>query len=163
MSNSTKITIRPATAGDVGAISTILRELGWFNHINKESPDDTKACIAQHLELYNSDESHTVLVAENQNGEVIGYIAVHWIAYLMLAGSEGYISELFVCESDRGRGVGRKLLEVVNEQAIKRGCTRFMLVNGRNRESYKRGFYQKLGWKERQEVSNFVLLLPKKI
>ena len=163
MSNSTKITIRPAIAGDVGAISTILRELGWFNHISKESPDDTKACIAQHLELCNSDESHTVYVAENQNGEVIGYIAVHWIAYLMLAGSEGYISELFVHEPDRRKGVGRKLLETVNEQAIKRGCTRLMLVNGRKRESYKRGFFQKLGWKERQEVSNFVLLLPKKI
>lgn len=162
MSNSTEISIRPATAGDVGAISTILRELGWFNHVNKESPADTKARIAQHLELCNSDESHTVFVAENQNGEVIGYIAVHWLPYLILAGSEGYISELFVRESDRGKGVGRKLLEVVNEQAIKRGCTRLMLVNGRNRESYKRGFYQKLGWKERQEVTNFVLLLPRK-
>ena len=107
------------------------------------------------------DESHTVFVAENQNGEVVGYIAVHWLPYLMLAGSEGYISELFVRESDRGKGVGRKLLEVVNEQAIKRGCTRLMLVNGRNRESYKRGFYQKLGWDERQEVANFVLLLPR--
>lgn len=162
MSNSTEISIRPATAGDVGAISTILRELGWFNHVNKESLADTKARIAQHLELCNSDESHTVFVAENQNGEVIGYIAVHWLPYLMLAGSEGYISELFVHESDRGKGVGRKLLEEVNEQAIKRGCTRLMLVNGRNRESYKRGFYQKLGWKERQEVTNFVLLLPRK-
>jgi len=57
MSNSTKISIRHATAGDVGAISTILRELGWFNHINKESLADTKTCIAQHLELCNSDET----------------------------------------------------------------------------------------------------------
>ncbi|MFQ6083391.1 MAG: hypothetical protein ACE5WD_08530 [Candidatus Aminicenantia bacterium] len=96
MSNSTEISTRPAKTGDAGVISTILRELGWFNHINEESSADTKARIARHLELCNSDESHTVLVGENQNGEVIGYIAVHWLPYLMLAGPECYISELFV-------------------------------------------------------------------
>lgn len=69
MSNSTGISIRPATAGDVGAISTILRELGWFNHVNKESPADTKARIAQHLELCNSDESHKTWLHSAYAGE----------------------------------------------------------------------------------------------
>ncbi|MFQ6083390.1 MAG: GNAT family N-acetyltransferase [Candidatus Aminicenantia bacterium] len=32
--------------------------------------------------------------------------------------------------SERGRGVGRRLLEVVKEQAIERGCTRLTLMNG---------------------------------
>lgn len=79
---------------------------------------------------------------------------------MILAGHEGYISDLFVRESDRGKGIGRMLVEAVKEQATERGCTRLSVVNGRNRESYRRGFYQKLGWRERDEVINFILQLP---
>lgn len=162
MSKDAEVSIHTATVADVKAIAVILRELGWFAHLSGESPAATEARIAQHLELCDADESHTVLVAENQNGEVIGYVAVHWLPYLILAGPEGYVSELFVNESERGKGVGRNLLEAVKEQAMERGCTRLMLVNGRNRPSYERGFYRKLGWEERPEVANFVLPLPKK-
>jgi GNAT superfamily N-acetyltransferase len=76
--------------------------------------------------------------------------------------SEGYVSELFVAESARGAGLGTKLLEAVKDLAIGRGCSRLMLVNRKTRESYKRGFYRKLGWEERQEFANFVLSLPGK-
>ncbi|MCL6477309.1 MAG: GNAT family N-acetyltransferase [Peptococcaceae bacterium] len=86
-----------------------------------------------------------MLVAENETGEVIGYTAVHWLPYLILAGPEGYVSELFIRRSVRGNGVGRMLLEEVKKQAVLRGCSRLLLLNGRNRESYVRGFYKKLG------------------
>ena len=51
MKKHTDITIRPATSADVGAIASILRELGWFAHINEEPPADTEARIARYLEL----------------------------------------------------------------------------------------------------------------
>jgi len=79
---------------------------------------------------------------------------------MILVGPEGYISDLFVRGSDRGKGIGRMLVEAVKEQAMERGCTRLSVVNGRNRESYSRGFYQKLDWRERDEVINFILQLP---
>ena len=31
-----------------------------------------------------------------------------------------------------------------------------MLVTSRNWESYQRGFYVKQGWREREEVANFI-------
>lgn len=160
MSDNIEINIRPATSKDAEAISTILQELGDFNHVDEEPLADTKRSIVRHLKLCNSDESHTVLLAENQDGEVIGYTAVHWLPYLILAGPEGYVSELFVCRSNRGRGVGSRLLEAVKEQAIKRGCTRLSLLNMRSRKSYERGFYRKLGWEER-DAANFVLSLQR--
>jgi len=160
MSEKKELTIRPATVDDVKAISVILRELGWFGHINEESKVKTKERIARHLELCNADKSHTILVAEENDDEAIGYIAVHWSPYLILAGPEGFISELFVRESERGRGIGPKLLEEVKKQAIERGCSRLMLLNGRNQPSYKMGFYKKLGWTERKEMANYILPLP---
>jgi GNAT superfamily N-acetyltransferase len=155
------ITIRPATASDAGAIAHILRELGWFVHINEEPSTVTETRIGRHLGHCLADDSHAVLVAENRNRDVIGYVAVHWLPYLMLAGPEGYVSELFVCERDRGHGVGRQLLETVRKLAKQRGCVRLMLVNGRHRPSYDKGFYQKCGWRERPEMANVILPLLK--
>ncbi len=153
------VVIRPATPGDIAAISTILRELGWFDHINREAPADTEARIARHLDLCLTQGGHTVLVAESRGGEVIGYTSVHWQPYLILSGPEGYVSELFVRRSHRGGGVGRMLMEAVKEQAVSRGCSRLMLLNGRGRESYRREFYKKTGWAERPEIANFILPL----
>jgi GNAT superfamily N-acetyltransferase len=77
----------------------------------------------------------------------------------MFLGPEGYISELFILESGRGKGVGHALLESVKTLAKERGCARLHLINGSNRESYQRRFYEKLGWKERPEIADFILPL----
>jgi ribosomal protein S18 acetylase RimI-like enzyme len=127
--------------------------------MNEESPAETERRLAEHLRLCLSDESHTVLVTESPGGAILGYVAIHWLPYLMLAGPEGYVSELFVSESARGAGLGTRLLEAVEAMAVSRGCSRLMLVNRKTRESYQRGFYRKLGWEEREEFANFVLHL----
>ena len=154
--------IRPATSADVPATAAILRGLGWFAHVNDGSPAGTETRIAEHLLMCLDDDSHSVLVGEGAKGAVLGYVAVHWLPYLMLPGPEGYISELFVAESARGAGLGTKLLEAVKDMAAGLGCSRLMLVNRKTRESYARGFYRKLGWEEREEFANFVLHLPRK-
>jgi ribosomal protein S18 acetylase RimI-like enzyme len=157
-----KWNVRPATPADVPAIAAILRGLGWFAFINDEATAKTETRVKKHLRLCMADDSHLVLVAEDAKGAIIGYVAVHWLPYLMLPGPEGYVSELFVSEAARGMGVGTKLLEAVEDAAVTRGCSRLMLVNRKTRESYKRGFYRKLGWEEREEFANFVLHLPRK-
>ena len=150
--------IRPALLDDAPAISQILRELDYFTHIANASPEEVADRFRRHLELCDADDSHTVLVAENETG-VVGYASVHWLPYLLLPGVEGYLSELFVRESERGKGIGTALLEAIKEQAHDRGCYRLMLTNGEDRPAYQRGFYQERGWTERPGIANFVLLL----
>ena len=161
MTDQASVSIRPATQADVGAIASILRGLDWFIHFEQESVDETKARISQHLALCQADDSHTVLVAEhtdeNEESAVLGYVAAHWLPYLMLTGPEGYVSELFLHEAARGKGIGRRLLEEIKNQARVRGCSRLALVNMRQRPSYQRGFYRKLGWKEREQAAHFIL------
>ena len=151
--------IRNVQTEDAFAINRILRDLSWFPHINEEPEQATDQRIRQHIALCQQDDSHTIFVAENEQGEVVGYTAIHWLPYLILKAPEGYVSELFIAGSERGKGVGSKLLEAVKEEAMKRGCARLMLLNLKNRESYQRGFYKKQGWVEREEVANFVLRL----
>jgi GNAT superfamily N-acetyltransferase len=159
MGISTEAVIRPAKVSDSGAIFFILKECGCFSHTDNEALRTNEAYIIKNLERSNADENHTILVAENQNGEVVGYTAVHWLQYLMASDVRGYISELFVLPSARGRGIGRRLLEVVKEQALARRCSRLMVVNVKNRITYPRRFFLKLAWKERPEVTNFILPL----
>jgi len=151
--------IRHAAEEDAAAIGRILRDLGWFSDINAEAPEESTGRIERTLGRCAARTDHTAFVAEDDAGEVIGYVAVHWLPYLFMKGPEGYVSELFVRRSYRCRGVGTRLLEEVRKEAVRRGASRLMLVNSRNRPSYKRGFYERRGWKERIEAANFVLPL----
>jgi GNAT superfamily N-acetyltransferase len=155
-----KVRVRKAQMTDTNAITQILRALGWFDHLHSESYENTKERIARHLSLCHSENSHSVYVAEDSAGEVVGYGSVHWMPTLFLAGPEGYVSELFVGESARGQGVGTQLLEAMAREARERGCSRLLVLNNRRRESYERGFYRKCGWEERLHAANFVYWLP---
>ena len=154
-----KITVRSARQEDVPIIAEIIRNLGWFPHAENESSLATERRVLLHLELCDADDSHTVLVAEDDEGKVAGYVSVHWLPYLMLSGPEGYVSELFVSEDARGKGVGTALMNDIREFAIIRGCSRIMLLNDRNRSSHERDFYYRLGFEERPEMANLVLPL----
>lgn len=151
-----EILIRRAEAQDAPGLTGLVRSLGLFAHITAEAPEATQARVARHLTLCLADESHSVFVAHNPAGEMVGYGAVHWLPYFILAGPEGYVSELFVAASQRGQGVGGRILEEIKAEAQRRGCSRLMLLNRRTRESYQRQFYVKQGWEERGEMANFV-------
>lgn len=173
------ILIRKAEASDVPAIADLLRSLNFFAYINAEAPQSTQERVARHFAQCAADDSHMILVALGTDGAVqtqdgaiqipdgagqtpgravAGYSAVHWLPYMMLAGPEGYVSELFVREECRGQGIGRRLLEAIKAEAQQRGCSRLTLLNMRKRESYQRQFYAKQGWEER-DAANFILHL----
>ncbi len=161
MMETTNYSIRKAELTDASQLAEIVRGIGWFAHINAEEAEITHQRVARHLALCLADDSHTLFVAEMPTGELAGYIAVHWLPYLILAGPEGYVSELFLRESARGRGIGARLLEAAEQDARQRGCFRLMLLNMRQRESYLREFYTKHGWEERPQAANFVRYLDK--
>jgi len=150
------ITIRLANFEDAPQLASLLHEIGWFSAVQNETEAETTARLQTQLVQANP-QSYTVLIAQNEAGQVVGYTAVHWLPYLILSRPEGYVSELFLAEAARGQGMGTELLTAVIQHAKQRGCCRLQLLNMRNRESYQRGFYAKLGWQERENAVNFVL------
>jgi GNAT superfamily N-acetyltransferase len=153
------ITIRMATLDDARQLASLLRGIGWFDAFNAGQLDELAAQVRRRLEQCFADGSHSIFVAEEKAGEIAGYGSVHWLPYLFLSGPEGFVSELFVSASARGRGIGRELLKVIENEARARGCQRLSLNNLRDRESYKRQFYVKAGWRERGEAANFIYAL----
>jgi ribosomal protein S18 acetylase RimI-like enzyme len=100
-----------------------------------------------------------VFVAETGDA-VVGFIVVHWVPFPMLAGTEAYISDLVVAAELRGVGIGRNLVDAVEEAARARGCVRLMLNNRIAAKSFQRGFYPKIGYRHREDFANFVKALP---
>ena len=153
------IMVRQAQESDAAGIANILRELGWFDHLANEPEQTSIARVIERFKLSQADSSHSVYVAEGEDSRIMGYTLVHWLPLMYLPGLEGYISELFIRESDRGKGIGTLLLESVRRDAVEKGCSRLMLINMRKRESYHREFYLKKGWIERDGAANFILNL----
>jgi N-acetylglutamate synthase-like GNAT family acetyltransferase len=149
--------IRQARVEDSSGIATILRAIGWSQQIEQETEGETRAIVQERLAQCLREQTNNVFVAEH-GGSVAGYVAVHWYPHLM-RGNDGYISELFVHPVMAGHEIGSRLLEVVREEGLRRGCTRLLLMNRRDRESYRRGFYAKRGWKELDNAAFFSLAL----
>jgi len=150
------VKIRKATVKDADGIVEVLKKADKTVYSAPTPYATTKERIASHINMCNADKSHTIYVAENETGHIVGYVSAHWLPYLFLDGPEGYLSELFITEEHRGNNIGTRLLETVKEEARKRGCSRLLLLNSRSRESYRRSFYKKHGWTEREEAANFV-------
>ncbi len=146
--------IRQAEQRDAEGLASLLRALTEeFPRIASEPPEITLKRVAEALRA--SDHSHTVLIAEDA-GKTTGFIQVHWQPSFLRSGGEGFVSALFLHPDYRGRGLGRALLARIEDEGKRRGCSRLMLLNMRDRSSYKRSFYAKLGWNERPEAANFV-------
>ncbi|HYZ91021.1 MAG TPA: GNAT family N-acetyltransferase [Actinomycetota bacterium] len=75
---------------------------------------------------------------EDESGEIVAGVTGHtW-------GGHCEVSRLWVHESRRGRGVGRRLMEAVEREAIRRGCTQI----GLSTHSFQAPlFYEGLGFK----------------
>jgi len=151
------IHIREARVEDAVRMAEILREIGWSERRNALPLKEVSGPIEKLIEHCTSDrEGHTIYVAADEDDSVIGFLNVHWVPFIMLGSLEGYVSDVFVSPSSSGMGVGMALVERVIEEGEKRGCMRLMLTNGKEKLSYKTGFYKKLGWTERPSVANFV-------
>jgi GNAT superfamily N-acetyltransferase len=121
-----------------------------------ETLEQAEARVRRQVRLCLEDDRGSCYVAEDASGAVVGYASVHWLPNFCLPNPEGYLSELFVDEAHRGTGTGRALLEAVVSEAKARGCSRLMLITNRVRESYRRKFYLKAGWIERDSMANFI-------
>lgn len=154
-----KLMIRKAQSDDAAALACLLRSIGWFTRMDSEPEQETALSVQRHLELCCGSGSHSIYVAITGRSDLVGYISVHWLPYLILSGPEGFVSELFVMEAARGDGIGTGLLTTVEMEARERGCSRLQLINFRARDSYRRGFYTKLGWEERSDGASFVRTL----
>ncbi len=94
-----------------------------------------------------------IFVAEDENGNLAGFIHLQTENDFFRDEKYGYISDLAVDASFEGHGIGRKLLETAEEWAREKGYRLLALyVFSGNRRARK--LYEKYGFKE--EVIKYV-------
>lgn len=116
MSGSPEVELRRATAEDAQAIGAVfdaaVREgwtyLGDLAQKPMFTPEDWDELVADHA------PPNVLLVATDEDGQVIGYTAVH--------PEDGEMFLLFVDPAHSGRGVGRLLLSAAHDALREAGC-----------------------------------------
>jgi len=129
--------IRMAQPQDSFALSALLTELGYNN---------TEAFIASRLAQLIEYESEQLLIAEHES-TVLGFLSLHFIPQLALAGDFARVSYFCITQGARSKGVGQQLLQHAERLAQERGCDR-MEVHCHERRSKAHAFYAREGYSE---------------
>jgi GNAT superfamily N-acetyltransferase len=126
--------IRLATIRDADRVAELSGTLGY-----PVSAETMRERLARFLAL----DAHTIVVAETA-GQVVGWI--HGVEQELLElGSRCEIVGLVVADAERGRGVGRRLVEAVEQWGSGRGLTEiFVRSNVVRPESHP--FYERIGY-----------------
>ena len=129
-----ELIIRAATVRDADRVAELSGTLGY-----PVSCDTMRDRLARFLAL----DAHTILVAET-GGEVVGW--AHGAEQELLEmGARCEILGLVVRESQRGLGVGRRLVEAIEQWAHGRGLNDvFVRSNVVRPESHP--FYERIGY-----------------
>ena len=115
------LTLRAATADDVGAIHGLMRELAVFEKLTdifEATPESV------HEALFGNAPAAECLMADWE-GKPVAY-ALYFHNFSTFLGRRGlYLEDVYVQPTMRGRGVGQALLRRLARIAIERNCARF--------------------------------------
>lgn len=123
---------------DAFAIRRLLNQLGY-----PVSDDFVRRRLASLLE----DQNEDLIVGEGDDKNVIGFLAMHGIPQIGVAGSFARISYLCVDEDAQGKGMGKELEREACRLAAARGCDRIELHCHSSRADAHR-FYARQGYGE---------------
>ncbi len=138
---SDPLIIRSATRSDLDALVSLLGLL--FSIEADFRPDPERQLQGLSRALADPDRAG-VLVAARAGG-VIGMVTAQLVVSTAEGGASAWIEDMVVAEPERGRGVGRRLLEAIEAWARARGASRLQLLADRE-NAPALAFYARLGW-----------------
>lgn len=140
------LAIRPATEADVPIIASLIRALARYERLEHEvqlTDDKLRAS------MFGARRYAEAILAED-GGEAVGFALFFHNYSTFLAQPGIYLEDLYVHESQRGKGVGKALLIELARIAVERDCGRLeWAVLDWNVDAI--GFYQRLGARPNSE------------
>ncbi|RJO71376.1 MAG: GNAT family N-acetyltransferase [Myxococcales bacterium] len=127
--------VRTASLEDVAAIARLSGELGY--------PCDP-ATMAARVEKISSQKRHLLLVAQNDRGEVCGWLHAFSVDSLV-SGFRVEIGGLVVAKAEQRSGIGGRLVEAAEQWALEIGAE-FVSVRSSVDRIESHSFYRKRGY-----------------
>ena len=147
------IGIRTAKKQEIPEVIGLLYELGRPRPEKDSDVDEFRKLVKKYL----NDSDKLILVAVNNEIEIIGAVSIIFLLRLNQTSLEMYIPELIVQEKYHREGIGKMLIHACIDLAKKKKCYRIRLESGNHRkESHK--FYEKIGFE--YSAKSFSKLLP---
>lgn len=145
--------IRQAKLDDATGIAKVHVD-SWRTTYKGIIPDDflKNLTYEQRTELWRSNilkEENYVIVAENNNGQIVGF-ADAWKRETNIVDNSGDLTSIYLLEEYQGKGIGKKLLRELFEHFKQLGYTKvFVEVLEENKTRY---FYEYYGAKLVEKV-----------
>jgi GNAT superfamily N-acetyltransferase len=134
-------TIRSATPADVGAIFSLMLELAEFEKLTHVF---VATEVGVHDALFGARPSAEAMVAQEEDGRIVAYALFFHNFSTFLARRGLYLEDLYVQPSQRGTGLGTRMLRQLAALAVERQCGRFeWTVLDWNQPAIN--FYEKMG------------------
>lgn len=139
--------VRPAAAGDLGAVTALVDAMGGHDGAGGSAAVGTVFREALH-------RPETRMLVAEEAGQVVGYAEVQARLHVLDGARQGWLAALVVAPDRRGRGVGRLLVDAVEEAAAALGCEEIVLESSCCRARAHR-FYAAVGFDELRPARRF--------
>jgi N-acetylglutamate synthase-like GNAT family acetyltransferase len=105
------------------------------------------------------------VIKDNQSVVGVGGLAEPLPAILSLAKSKnpGEIKVLYINDNDRNKGVGRQMIDFLEQEAARQGYTELFVRSAERYQETAYGFYKKMGYKSIGKTENNMNIFNKLI
>jgi GNAT superfamily N-acetyltransferase len=148
------ITVRPATTADAAVLAALMSQ--FYAESSFALP--TTAAVPTFAALLASPELGAVWLAQS-NEKVIGHVVLVVAFSMEYGGLRGFIDDLFVARTFRGRGIGGALLAAARAGAVARGLRALFVETGLE-DHPARALYARAGYVDSAHALLVQPLLP---
>ena len=114
----TGLEIAPVAASEMDELLPLIAAYQRFYEAETIDDERNRAFFSRFL----APSEVGMLVGAREDGRLVGYACLYWHFSSLLPAETVLLNDLFVVEDDRGRGVGRALIEASADIARERGA-----------------------------------------
>ena len=122
-------------------------ELESINELLPQLSSSAELLDIQRLKVLIDSESTIVYIAQDVRGKILGTLSL--VTIEIPTGRKGWIEDVVVDQSARGKGIGKALMNHALEKAVKLGLKSVDLTSRPSREEANM-LYQSLGYQKRE-------------
>ena len=122
-------------------------ELESINELLPQLSSSSELLDIQRLKVLIDSESTIVYIAQDVRGKILGTLSL--VTIEIPTGRKGWIEDVVVDQSARGKGIGKALMNHALEKAVKLGLKSVDLTSRPSREEANM-LYQSLGYQKRE-------------